>query len=71
MNPLKKLLTTQDYILADGATGTTLMAFGLTQGDPPEEWNIKHPEHIRAMHRNFIEAGSQIILTRTISYVFP
>ena len=65
MNALKKLLATQDYVLADGATGTTLMGFGLTQGDPPEEWNLKHPDRIRLMHRNFIEAGSQIVLTNT------
>ncbi len=65
MNALEKLLATQDYILADGATGTTLMRVGLTQGDPPEEWNVKYPERIRKMHRDFIEAGSQIILTNS------
>ncbi len=65
LNALKKLLTTQEYVLADGATGTTLMGVGLTQGDPPEEWNVKHPDRIRLMHRSFIEAGSQIILTNT------
>lgn len=65
MNALEQLLQTQETILADGATGTTLMALGLTQGDPPEEWNLKHPDRIRQMHRSFIEAGSQIILTNT------
>ena len=65
MNRLEQLLKTQEYILADGATGTTLMAVGLTQGDPPEEWNVRHPDRIRTMHRNFIQAGSQIILTNT------
>jgi 5-methyltetrahydrofolate--homocysteine methyltransferase len=65
MNALEKLLATQPYILADGATGTTLMRAGLTQGDPPEEWNVKHPDRIRKMHRDFIEAGSQIILTNS------
>ncbi len=65
MNPLLTLLQTQDYILADGATGTTLMRMGLTQGDPPEEWNLIHPDRIRKMHRDFIAAGSQIILTNS------
>jgi len=64
-NALEELLKTQDYILADGATGTTLMDMGLTQGDPPEAWNQEYPDRVRSMHRSFIEAGSQIILTNT------
>jgi 5-methyltetrahydrofolate--homocysteine methyltransferase len=64
-NPLEQLLNTREYILADGATGTTLMGRGLTQGDPPEGWNLTHPDEIRRMHRNFIQAGSQIVLTNT------
>ncbi|HUF37357.1 MAG TPA: betaine--homocysteine S-methyltransferase [Anaerolineales bacterium] len=65
MNPLEKLLSTHEYILTDGATGTTLMGWGLVQGDPPESWNLTEPDKIRKMHRNFIRAGSQIILTNT------
>jgi 5-methyltetrahydrofolate--homocysteine methyltransferase len=41
------------------------MGWGLTQGDPPEGWNLSHPDKIRRMHRSFIEAGSSIILTNT------
>ena len=65
MNPLQTLLQTHPYLLADGATGTTLMQMGLSHGNPPEEWNIIHPDRIRKMHRDFIEAGSQIILTNS------
>jgi 5-methyltetrahydrofolate--homocysteine methyltransferase len=65
MNPLQTLLQTQPYLLADGATGTTLMRAGLSHGNPPEEWNTLHPDRIRKMHRDFIEAGSQIILTNS------
>ncbi len=65
MNPLQTLLQTQPYILADGATGTTLMRVGLSHGNPPEEWNIIHPDRIRKMHHDFIEAGSQIVLTNS------
>lgn len=65
MNPLQTLLQTQPYILADGATGTTLMRMGLSHGNPPEEWNVIHPDRIRKMHRDFIEAGSQIVLTNS------
>ncbi|NUM47633.1 MAG: betaine--homocysteine S-methyltransferase [Anaerolineales bacterium] len=65
MTSLQTLLETQPYLLADGATGTTLMRMGLSHGNPPEEWNVIHPDRIRKMHRDFIEAGSQIILTNS------
>ena len=51
MNPLKELLETGQPILLDGAMGTMLMEAGLEQGDPPEEWNVTHPDRIRAVHR--------------------
>lgn len=65
MNLLESLLASQDYILADGGMGTMLMDAGLQQGDPPEEWNVLHPDRVRAVHRDYIEAGAQIILTNS------
>lgn len=65
MNKLEQLLADNDYLIADGGMGTMLMAAGLEQGDPPEMWNILHPDRIRAVHRGYIEAGSQIILTNS------
>lgn len=65
MTSLQTLLQTQPYLLADGATGTTLMRMGLSHGNPPEEWNVMYPDRIRKMHHDFIEAGSQIILTNS------
>lgn len=65
MNILESLLASSEYLLADGAMGTTLMAAGLEHGDPPEEWNVLHPDRVRAVHRSYIEAGSRIILTNS------
>jgi 5-methyltetrahydrofolate--homocysteine methyltransferase len=65
INKLEQLLATHDYLIADGGMGTMLMAAGLEQGDPPEMWNVLHPDRIRAVHRGYIEAGSQIILTNS------
>jgi 5-methyltetrahydrofolate--homocysteine methyltransferase len=42
-----------------------LMAAGLPPGSAPELWNIERPEQIMALHRAYLEAGSQIILTNT------
>ena len=52
-------------LLADGATGTNLFAAGLQSGDAPELWNVDHPERILDLHRGFIDAGSDLILTNT------
>lgn len=65
MNPLEKLLESGRPILLDGAMGTMLMDAGLEQGDPPEEWNITYPDRIREVHRNYIQAGSRVILTNS------
>ena len=52
-------------IVADGAMGTMLMANGLEFGDPPELWNLEHPEIIRRVQRGYLDAGAQILLTNT------
>jgi methionine synthase I (cobalamin-dependent) len=65
MNPLEKLLESGQPILLDGAMGTMLMEAGLEQGDPPEEWNVTHPDRVRAIHHGYIRAGSRVILTNS------
>jgi methionine synthase I (cobalamin-dependent) len=59
------LLAANQPILADGAMGTMLMANGLEFGDPPELWNLEHPEIIRRVQRGYAEAGAQVLLTNT------
>jgi 5-methyltetrahydrofolate--homocysteine methyltransferase len=55
----------QPYLLADGAMGTMLFASGLAHGDAPERWTLEHPERVSAIHRGYLEAGSQILMTNT------
>ncbi len=62
---LTPLLAQRPWLLADGATGSNLFARGLTSGDAPELWNTVHPQRIRELHRSFIEAGADIILTNS------
>lgn len=62
---LSKLLAERPWLLADGATGTNLFDVGLETGDSPELWNVDHPDRIRDLHRNFIKAGSDIVLTNS------
>ncbi len=65
MNALNDLLETNGYLVLDGAMGTELFAAGLTSGDSPELWNIENPEAVQAVHRAYVAAGSDIILTNT------
>lgn len=62
---LADLLATGRILLADGATGTNLFERGLTSGDSPELWNETHPDRIQGLHREFVEAGADIILTNS------
>ncbi len=64
-NPLERMLSERDWILADGATGTNLFNMGLSSGDAPELWNVEQPDKIRALYRGAVDAGSDLFLTNT------
>ena len=64
-NRFSHLLATRPWLLADGATGSNLFEVGLVSGDAPELWNIDHPERIATLHRSFVEAGADILLTNS------
>jgi methionine synthase I (cobalamin-dependent) len=42
-----------------------LQAAGLPVGKPSEAWVLERPEEIRKLHRAYLDAGSQIVLTCT------
>ena len=65
MNPIQSLLEKSNYILADGGMGTMLFAAGLEHGDPPEKWNLEHPDRVAAVHSAYLDAGAQLLLTNT------
>jgi len=59
------LLGEEKVIVSDGATGTNLIQRGLEQGVTAENWVLEKPEKIKKLYLDFIEAGSEIILTST------
>lgn len=65
MVSLAELLEKNTPLLVDGAMGTELFARGLTAGDPPEMWNIDMPDNVIDVHKGYIKAGSDIILTNS------
>ena len=65
MPSLKALLAEKRVLLADGATGTNYFDMGLMAGDPPEMWTTDHPARVAKLHKDFVDAGADIILTNT------
>lgn len=65
MTDLLRHIADKGFILADGAIGTNLFAKGLETGDAPELWNIDEPEKVLELHREFVEAGADILLTNS------
>ncbi|MEM7075747.1 MAG: betaine--homocysteine S-methyltransferase [Pseudomonadota bacterium] len=62
---LQSLMARRDWILADGATGTTLFNMGLSSGDAPELWNTEHPDRITELYSIAVNAGSDLFLTNS------
>lgn len=65
MNVLQQLIDERGVLLIDGAMGTELFARGLESGGAPELWNVEHPDRVSAVHSDYINAGSDIVLTNS------
>ena len=64
-NIFRDLLSQGRPLVADGAMGTTLFSLGLEGGGCPELLNVEQPDLVEKVHRGFIDAGADIILTNT------
>ena len=65
------LLAERTVLLADGATGTNYQNMGIEPGVAPEEWVFDAPDRVRELHRRFVEAGSDLVLTCTFGATAP
>jgi len=62
---LQSLLEAGQPVIADGAMGSMLFLMGLDRTAALEWWNIAQPDKVASVHRAYIGAGAQIILTNT------
>ncbi len=60
-----KDLLKNEYIILDGGMGTMLQKSGLKFGGIPEVLNIEQPEIVMDIHRQYAEAGAEIISANT------
>jgi len=63
MNILQYLKNNILYL--DGGMGTLLQAQGLSAGELPERWNLSHPDVITNIHKQYFDAGSNVVNTNT------
>lgn len=52
-------------VLFDGAMGTMLQRAGIGMGELPETWNLLHPDKVTKIHKDYLDAGADIIGTNT------
>ncbi len=55
----------KELVFFDGGMGTLLQSKGLKPGELPEVWNIEHRKEVQDIHRQYFEAGSEIVLANT------
>lgn len=65
MHPLIAELLAHGPVVTDGAWGTRLQACGLGVGEFPDAWNLTRPDSVEAVARDYVAAGSRVILTNT------
>ena len=65
MHSLLERLLAHTPVVTDGAIGTELQARGLEAGQCPDIWNLARPAEVEALTREYVEAGSDIVLTNT------
>ena len=63
MNIREKLLN--DFIIFDGAMGTMLQSKDLSRDVLPETYNITNPDVITDIHKEYLEAGADVISLNT------
>lgn len=63
---LARVLAGEEHLLFDGGLGTMLQRGGLVApGELPELLCLADPQAVTAIHRAYVEAGSQVVTTNT------
>ena len=62
---MNRVFETSRYMLLDGAMGTMLQKSGLKLGERPDLLSLTHPEIVEGVHRAYVEAGSDWVVSNT------
>lgn len=55
----------EEVLILDGAMGTLLQERGLKAGQSPEELNLTMPDVVASVHKEYVEAGADIVISNT------
>ncbi len=62
---MAKIIDNTKILLFDGGMGTMLQRGALKEGELPELLNISNPEALLNVHRQYVEAGCDVVTTNT------
>ncbi|MDE7215790.1 MAG: homocysteine S-methyltransferase family protein [Clostridia bacterium] len=62
---IKNLFDKNSITLLDGALGTQFQKRGLAVGAMPEKLNVENPDLVYSVAKEYIDAGSDVVLTNT------
>lgn len=65
--PIQTRLKEGGFLLLDGAMGTMLQKAEAPMGKVPEALNITHPQVITAIHRQYLQAGAEVLYANTFA----
>ena len=65
---LRDVLQGRAFLVQDGAMGTMIQASGVTVPGPcPDVINLTHPELVTAIHRQYVDAGAEMVTSNTFN----
>lgn len=65
MTDFSKAINRNSALISDGAMGTLLQKHGMPAGVSPEAFALEEPQLLTSLHKEYIDAGSDIITTNT------
>ena len=54
-----------EILILDGAMGTQLQNLGIEAGGCGDRWNLEAPDKVKAVHKAYLDAGSDIVISNT------
>lgn len=65
MSAFLDVLRSGRVLLMDGAMGTELQRAGIRDDECLEAWNLTHAEKVLSIHRSYVQAGAEVLLSNT------
>lgn len=62
-----KILSENQIIYLDGATGSNLVKAGMPSGVCPEEWILEHPDVMLQLQKEYVMSGTDILYSPTFT----